>query len=41
MRDDGEMARLNDISELIARFDLKVADIDDLLTQMKNLPPAN
>lgn len=41
MRDDGEMARLNDISELIARFDLKVADIDDLLTQMKNLPLAN
>ena len=36
MRDDGEMARLNDISELIDRFDLKVADIDELLVQLEN-----
>ena len=36
MRDDGEMARLNDISELISHFDLKVADIDELLVQLEN-----
>lgn len=36
MRDDGEMARLNDMSELIDRFDLKVADIDELLVQLEN-----
>ena len=31
MRDDGEMARPADIAELVARFDLAVANIDDLL----------
>ncbi len=41
MRDDGEMARLNDISELIDRFDLKVADIDELLVQLENRSPAD
>lgn len=30
MRDDGEMARIDDIADLIARFGLKVADIGDL-----------
>jgi 3,4-dihydroxy 2-butanone 4-phosphate synthase len=32
MRDDGEMARPVDIADLVARFDLAVADIDDLLS---------
>ncbi|HEX5644017.1 MAG TPA: 3,4-dihydroxy-2-butanone-4-phosphate synthase [Erythrobacter sp.] len=31
MRDDGEMARLEDLGELIDRFDIAVADIGDLL----------
>lgn len=31
MRDDGEMARPADIADLVARFGLVVADIDDLL----------
>lgn len=31
MRDDGEMARPADIADLVARFGLAVADIDDLL----------
>ncbi len=31
MRDDGEMARLEDIADLITAFDLRVADIGDLL----------
>lgn len=31
MRDDGEMARPADIADLVARFDLAVANIDDLL----------
>lgn len=41
MRDDGEMARLNDIAELIASHNLKVADIDDLLVLLAaNRPEA-
>ncbi|MDM7955222.1 3,4-dihydroxy-2-butanone-4-phosphate synthase [Blastomonas sp.] len=31
MRDDGEMARPADIADLVAKFDLAVANIDDLL----------
>ena len=31
MRDDGEMARPADIADLVERFGLAVADIDDLL----------
>ena len=31
MRDDGEMARPADIADIVARFKLAVADIDDLL----------
>jgi 3,4-dihydroxy-2-butanone 4-phosphate synthase len=31
MRDDGEMARPNDIVDLVQRFDLPIAQIDDLL----------
>lgn len=34
MRDDGEMARLNDIGELIENHGLKIADIDDLLERL-------
>lgn len=30
MRDDGEMARIDDIADLVARFDLKVVDIAEL-----------
>lgn len=33
MRDDGEMARIDDIGELIERHDLGVADIGELLAQ--------
>lgn len=40
MRDDGEMARLNDIGELIESHGLKVADIDDLLLRLGAAPPA-
>ncbi|MEQ1550918.1 3,4-dihydroxy-2-butanone-4-phosphate synthase [Sphingorhabdus sp.] len=35
MRDDGEMARLNDIGELIESHGLKIADIDDLLLRLR------
>jgi 3,4-dihydroxy 2-butanone 4-phosphate synthase len=38
MRDDGEMARLNDIGELIESHGLKVADIDDLLLRLGAAP---
>ena len=31
MRDDGEMARIEDIAELIAQYGLPVADVSDLL----------
>ncbi len=34
MRDDGEMARPDDIAELVARFDLPIARIDDLLGRL-------
>ncbi|MBK9432887.1 MAG: 3,4-dihydroxy-2-butanone-4-phosphate synthase [Sphingomonadales bacterium] len=34
MRDDGEMARLNDIEELIEGHSLKVADIDELMLRL-------
>ena len=40
MRDDGEMARLNDIGELIESHALKVADIDDLLQRLGIAPEA-
>ncbi|HMS22041.1 3,4-dihydroxy-2-butanone-4-phosphate synthase [uncultured Sphingorhabdus sp.] len=40
MRDDGEMARLNDIGELIESHGLKVADIDDLLQHLGIAPEA-
>lgn len=40
MRDDGEMARLNDIGELIESHGLKVADIDDLLLRLGAAPAA-
>jgi 3,4-dihydroxy 2-butanone 4-phosphate synthase/GTP cyclohydrolase II len=40
MRDDGEMARLNDIGELIESHGLKVADIDDLLHRLGIAPEA-
>lgn len=32
LREDGEMARPDDVAELVARFGLKTADIGDLLT---------
>lgn len=32
MREDGEMARYDDVAELIAKFGLKTADVGDLLT---------
>lgn len=40
MRDDGEMARLNDIGELIESHGLKIADIDDLLQHLGIAPEA-
>ena len=40
MRDDGEMARLNDIGEMIESHSLKVADIDDLLLRLGAAPAA-
>lgn len=32
LREDGEMARYDDVAELVAKFGLKTADIGDLLT---------
>lgn len=34
MRDDGEMARPGDLAALVARFDLQVADIGDLIERL-------
>lgn len=34
MRDDGEMARPDDIADLVQRFDLPVAQVDDLLGRL-------
>jgi 3,4-dihydroxy 2-butanone 4-phosphate synthase/GTP cyclohydrolase II len=34
MRDDGEMARLSDITELVESNGLKVADVDELLARL-------
>lgn len=39
MRDDGEMARPDDIAELLARFDLPIAQIDDLLAEARASRP--
>jgi len=36
MRDDGEMARHEDIADLIERFDLRVADIGDMLERLNS-----
>lgn len=43
MRDDGEMARLSDIDDLVSRFGLVVADIDALLEASDGgtAPPAS
>ena len=35
MRDDGEMARIDDIGELIAAHDLAVADIGALIARLE------
>lgn len=35
MRDDGEMARIDDIGDLIAAHDLAVAEIGDLIARLK------
>lgn len=38
MRDDGEMARPDDIKELVTRFDLPVATVDELLAHLATGP---